>query len=232
VAILVLIFANLVELVPMSCVAGLLIVAGWQTIDFEEIQDVRDAGAAPRLVMILTFVLILFLPMQTAVFAGAILSLLLFIYDSATNVRMTQLVPQEDGSFLEGAPPDELPSHDVTLLGVYGTVFFAAAYTLEQILPSPLEARRAVVILRLRGYQDVGSTLIGVLERYAGKLKENGGKLLLCGVSEGVKYRLERTETTDTIPEEDIFLADDTLGSSTRRALAAARQRLEGKQEG
>jgi SulP family sulfate permease len=106
---------------------------------------------------------------------------------------------------------------------VYGTVFFAAAYTLEQILPSPLEARRAVVILRLRGYEDVGSTLIGVLERYAGKLKENGRKLLLCGVSEGVKHRLERTETTETIPEADIFMAEDRLGSSTQKALAAAK---------
>jgi SulP family sulfate permease len=232
VAILVLLFASLVELIPMASVAAILIVAGWGTFNFEEIGDVRDSGTAPRLAMILTFVVTLFLPMQTAVFAGVILSLLLFIYDSAINVRIVQIVPQEDGSFQEVATPDELPSNDVTLIHVYGTVFFAAAYTMEQILPSPLEAQRAVVVLRLRGYQDVGSTFIGVIERYAGKLQENGGKLVLCGVSEGVRGRLERTETTDTIPPEDIFIADDTLGSSTRRALAAAQQWLEGQQEG
>jgi SulP family sulfate permease len=232
VAILVLLFAGLVELIPMASVAAILIVAGWGTINFEEIGDVRDAGTAPRLVMIFTFVLTLFLPMQTAVFVGVFLSLVYFIYDSAINVQVLQLVPQTDGSFREGPPPEELRSNDVTLLHVYGTVFFAAAYTLEQILPSPMGARRAVVVLRLRGYQDVGSTLIGVMERYAGKLQENGGKLLLCGVSEGVRERLERTETMETIPAEDIFMADDVLGSSTRRALAAAQQWLEGKQEG
>jgi SulP family sulfate permease len=222
VAILVLLFASLVELIPMASVAAILIVAGWGTINFEEIGDVRDSGMAPRLVMIFTFVLTLFLPMQTAVFAGVILSLLLFIYDSAINVRVVQLVPQEDGFFREQATRDELANNDVTLLHLYGTVFFAAAYTMEQILPSPLEARRAVVILRLRGYQDVGSTFIGVMERYAQKLQENGGKLMLCGVSEGVKHRLERTETTETIPEADIFMAEDRLGSSTQKALAAA----------
>jgi len=226
VAVLVLLFASLVELIPMASVAAILIVAGWGTINFEEIGDVRDVGMAPRLVMILTFALTLFLPMQTAVFAGVILSLAYFIYDSAINVRVVQLAPQEDGTFLEGAPPDELPSNDVTLLHVYGTVFFAAAYTLEQILPLPLEARRAVVILRLRGHEDVGSTLIGVMERYAQKLQENGGKLLLCGVSEGVRERLEHTETTDTIPGEDIFMAEDRLGSSTQKALAAAKEWL------
>jgi SulP family sulfate permease len=227
VAVLVLLFASLVELVPMSSVAAILIVAGWGTINFEEIGDVRDAGTAPRLVMIFTFVLTLLLPMQTAVFAGVILSLAFFIYDSGINIRVVQMVLQEDGSIREESPPDELPSNDITLLRVYGTVFFAAAYTLEQILPSPLEARRAVVVLRLRGYRDVGSTFIGVVERYAQKLQENGGKLLLCGVSEGVRERLERTETTETIPEEDIFMADDIVASSTRRALAAAQQWLE-----
>jgi hypothetical protein len=40
--------------------------------------------------------------------------------------------------------------------------------------------------------------------------------------SEGVKHRLERTETTETIPEADIFMAEDRLGSSTQKALAAA----------
>jgi SulP family sulfate permease len=80
-----------------------------------------------------------------------------------------------------------------------------------------------VNILRLRGYQDVGSTLIGVIERYAGKLQENGGKPLLSGVSEGVNYRLERTETTETVPDADIFLAEDRLGNSTQKALAAAK---------
>jgi hypothetical protein len=32
----------------------------------------------------------------------------------------------------------------------------------------------------------------------------------------------KRTETTDTIPDEDIFAASDTLGASTRRALVEA----------
>ena len=74
VAVLVLLFAGLVELIPMSSVAAILIVAGWGTINFEEIGDVRDSGMAPRLIMAFTFVVTLFLPMQTAVFIGVILS--------------------------------------------------------------------------------------------------------------------------------------------------------------
>jgi hypothetical protein len=45
---------------------------------------------------------------------------------------------------------------------------------------------------------------------------------MLAGVSQEVKAELDRTETTETIPEEDMYLADDRLGASTRKAYEAA----------
>jgi hypothetical protein len=47
---------------------------------------------------------------------------------------------------------------------------------------------------------------------------------MLVGVHENVKAQLDRTET---ISEEDIFLANDTLGSSIGDALAAADEWLQ-----
>ncbi len=224
---LVLLFSGLIELVAMPTVAALLIVAGWQAINFEEIGDVRDAGRMPRLVMILTFLVTLVLPIQQAVFLGVLVSLLIFVYRSAMQVRLMELHPLGDGRLREQPAPEELPSHHVTLLHFRGTTFFGAAYTLEKMLPSALEAEEAVVVLRLRGHEGVATTFIGVLERYAKPLQARGGKLILSGVSEAVWQRLLATETTDSIPEEDVFLADDILGASTLRAMEAARDWLE-----
>jgi SulP family sulfate permease len=218
----VLLFAGLIELVAMPCVAALLIVAGWQAINFAEVADVRDAGWTPRLVMILTFVVTLFLPIQQAVFFGVLLSVLLFVYRAGMHIRVWELVSLGDGRLQEQPPQEELSSRSVTVLQFYGTTFFGAAYTLEKMLPSPLTAEQAVVVLRIRGHEGVASTFIGVLERYAERLRANGGKLLLSGVSEAVWQRLLATETTESIPEEDVFLADDILGSSSHKALAAA----------
>jgi hypothetical protein len=39
----------------------------------------------------------------------------------------------------------------------------------------------------------------------------------------------KRTETTDTIPDEDIYATIDTLGTSTRRALVETQACLEGQ---
>jgi SulP family sulfate permease len=224
VALFVLLLAGLIELVAMPTVAALLIVAGWQTIDFEGIRDVRDAGTGPRLIMIVTFLVTLVVPIHVAVFFGVVVSLLYFVYSAAMTVRVVEIVRREDGSFVEQLAPKELASNQVTVLHPYGTLYFAAAYTLEKVLPSPLNAQKAIVILRLRGYEGLGSTFVGVLERYAERLQAKGGRLLLSGVSESTLKLLQETETTETIPEENIFLADDSLGSSTRRALKAARE--------
>jgi len=74
----------------------------------------------------------------------------------------------------------------------------------------------------MRGNEQVGSTLIAVMERYAGELRANGGRLMLSGVHEKVRDQLYRTETTEDIPEDAIFLATPTVGESTMAALATA----------
>ena len=110
----------------------------------------------------------------------------------------------------------------MTNLEIYGSVFFASAHTLESLLPSAEGSDRAAVVLRLRGRQDIGSTFVLVLERYAERLQRNNGKLILAGVSQPVMDQIERTETTEAIPHEDIFLASDHLGQSVNMAHAAA----------
>jgi SulP family sulfate permease len=98
---------------------------------------------------------------------------------------------------------------------------------LEEILPSAQESNQSVVILQLRGLDNIGSTFIRVIERYAQNLQANGGKLYLTGVHPRVVEQLELTETTETIPEEAIYLAEDKLGASTQDAYQSARAWLD-----
>jgi SulP family sulfate permease len=62
----------------------------------------------------------------------------------------------------------------VTLLNVVGSVFFAGARSLEELLPSPAESESPVVILRLRGQQRIGSTFLNVVDNYSDKLEKVG----------------------------------------------------------
>ena len=223
---LVLLFAQYIELVALPAVGALLVVAGYEAIKFEDIEDVRDTGAGPRYTMLITFAATLFVPIQYAVLLGVVLSIMIYLYRSSTDIRLMQLVPQADGSILEREAPLSLQAGKVTILRVYGSLHFSGAVTLEEMLPPAQNTNRAVVILQLRGLDNVGSTFIQVIERYAQRLQSHGGRLYLTGVHPHVLKQLELTETTDTISPDAIYLAEDTLGVSTLDAYQAARNWL------
>jgi SulP family sulfate permease len=92
----------------------------------------------------------------------------------------------------------------------------------EKGLPAVEGASRAVVILLLRGYEDIGSTVNEVLRRYTQALQANHGKLILAGVSPALRSQLQRTGTLDLIGQENIFLATESIGESGNAALRAA----------
>lgn len=106
----------------------------------------------------------------------------------------------------------------VTILVPYGSLFFAAAPVFEEGLPTANLSRHAAVILVLLGRKDVGSTFLGVLERYAETLKSNDSKLLLAEVSMEVRRQLVHTGLIRDIGRENIYMATELYSESLLEA--------------
>jgi SulP family sulfate permease len=222
VALVVLLFANLVELVAMPALAGLVIVAGVQMINMNAIQTVWLTNAVSRAIMLITFSSTLIMPLQYAVLLGVAISILLMVFQQANTVRVVEWVVGESGWPIERAAPKKLKSEKITILYTYGNLFYAAADTFEKSLPAVESARGSVVILFLRGHEDVGSTVSEVFRRYALALQANQGKLILAGVSSGLRSQLQRTGMIDLIGKDNIFPATRTIGEAGNAALRAA----------
>lgn len=222
VAAVVLLLAPLVELVPMPSLAALLIVAGYQGLRIESARTIWNTGKFPAAVMGLTFLATLFIPLQYAVLVGISFSILLYVIRQSNQVVITQWVLVPGGLPEERAAPTELPSHQFTMLQVYGSLFFAAAKNLEDILPRVDNTTRAAVALGLRGRTEIGSTFITVLQRYAEQLQARDSRLMLVGIDRAVYEQLARTGVLKLIGEENIFFATPQLGTAMNRAAAAA----------
>lgn len=224
----VLLFADLVKLIAMPALAGLLIVIGFRTLDFTSIRTVWQTGVFPGVVMLLTLFATLVMPLQYAVLMGVGLSILLFVFHQANRLQLVELVPADKNPLpVEQPAPRQLSDHQVTVLFPYGSLFYAAAKTLEENLPAADEAKQAVVIFLLRGYDKFGSTMITVLDRYNQVLQTNGGKLMLAGLSPDVKLQLERTGLLDRIGRENVFLAHGQWGVAAYEAYEAAQAWLD-----
>ena len=62
------------------------------------------------------------------------------------------------------------------------------------------------MVLILRGRDEIGSTIIGVMERYNQNLQASGGALFLAGVSPHVKGQLFRTGISSQTGHNEITL--------------------------
>ena len=222
VALILLLAGPFVERVPMPALAALLIVAGFQGLRVEQAVMAWKTGRISRLVMLVTFLATLIAPLQFAVLFGVVLSILLNTIRQSNKVVVTQWILQAEGFPLEQPPPKRLPSHQLTILHIYGSMFFAAAKNLEEMLPTVSDATRAVVAINLRGKSEIGSTFITVLQRYAQALQACQGKLMLVGVDPLVRDQLTKTGVLKFIGDENVFVATPQLGAALNLAVAAA----------
>ena len=147
---------KLVAFIAMPALGALLMVAGASSLEPSDISALRNAGWPSVLAGATTYFATLFLPIQVAVGLGVVLSGLLFLRQSASAVTIVQLIRHPDGRIEERTAPRQLPSGAITVLDVYGDLFYAGARTFERLLPRTRGTARPVVVVRLRGQGRLG----------------------------------------------------------------------------
>jgi SulP family sulfate permease len=228
VVVLVLAFSDQLSIVPMTGLAALLIYAAALSIKFSAIAIVQRTSASSLLSMMATFLATLVIPLQQAVIVGVVFAAVLFIYRASVDVRVNEVSIRGERLAI-GPPPTELRPNDVTVLDIQGNLFYAGARTLGRLLPPAAGIERPVVVLRIRGQQDLGSTFFKVVGAYADRVAESGGRLILAGAEPAVLVRLDRTGMRTKIGAENIFPAGSVLGDSVIAAHAAGRAWLDDK---
>ena len=221
VAVVLLLFGNYVEKVPLPTVAALLIVASAAALKPAAFMEVWRTNWAARIIMLVTLALTLAVPLQYAVLAGVVLATIQHISSSSLDIKVRRLVPAGEGRFAEEEPPERLPDDEVTIIDIYGSVFYADTEAIDAKLPDVDGTKRAVLVVRLRGRGELGSSAIGLLRRWAEQLQEGDGALLLAGVGQKMGDQLERTGIAALLGPANIFPAHSLVYRSTQDAFEA-----------
>jgi SulP family sulfate permease len=196
---------------------------GYRTIKPADLQSVWRTGPVQKAVLAVTFLLTMVIPLQYAVLVGVGLSVLLHVVRQSNQVTIRRRMRDPDGHLVEVDPPAELPAHEVVVLQPYGSVFFAAAPVFEAALPSVGSVSvGSVVILRLRGRSDLGTTFMDVLRRYGESLVAAGSKLVIVSANERIIEQLAVTGITGVIGDENVYPGDERVGATVARAHADA----------
>ena len=222
-AVVVLVFGSAVGYLAMPALAGLLILVGVRTVKPDDLTSVWKAGMVQRAVLVVTFALTMLVPLQYAVLIGVGVSVVLHVVQQSNQVVVKQRITSAEGHVIEVEPARVVPAGQVVVLQPYGSLFFASAPVFEAALPR-VEAgsRRSVVIVRLRGHVDLGTTFVDVLARYAAQLAQVGSRLVIVSVDSRVVRQLSVGGVTDIIGPDNVVLGDERVGAALARVMAEA----------
>jgi len=231
--VVVLLFGSAVGYLAMPALAGLLILVGIRTIKPADIESVWKAGLVQRAVLVVTFVLTMLVPLQYAVLVGVGVSVVLHVVLQSNQVRVRRRVLNAEGHTIEVDPPAVVPPGEVVVLQPYGSLFFASAPVFEEALPAvEASSRRSVVIIRLRGHMDLGTTFIDVLGRYAEKLRDAGSRLVIVSVDTRVLRQLTTGGVVDIVGPEGIHIGDERVGAAVARAVSEGQDWIDADPDG
>lgn len=223
-SVIIVVFGSLVDETAMPALAGLLIVVGVRTVKPGEIRAVWKTGQVQAVTMAVTLVLTIVIPLQFAVLVGVGMSTVLFVIQKSNDLVIKRIVVVGT-SFKEVDPPSEVGTDEVVLIQPYGSLFFASAAVFENRLPAVTSAsQNSVVIIRMRGRTDLGSTLTDTLGRYAETLQRADSKLVIISDSHRVQVQLAVTGVAASIGAENLYESDEWLGSTMRRAYQEAEE--------
>jgi SulP family sulfate permease len=222
-SLLILLASGIVALVAMPALAGLLTVVGIQAIKPARIQSVVKTGALQTTVMAVTFGLTLVVPLQFAVLIGVGLAIILFVAQQSNRLRVRQLEFHGEGRMRETDPVGVVPPHDVVVLQPYGNLAYATAPVFEEQLPKvEADSIGSVVIFRLRGIDELGLSLVAVLERYLADLEQRGSTLWLVVAGERITNQLAAGGLLDRLGTDRVYASSEWIGEAVHRAHADA----------
>ena len=203
-------FGPLVGMIPMACLAGVLIIVSYNMSGWREIVALSKAPKSDFIVMLVTFILTVIFDLTIAIEIGLLLAVILFLKrtNEATVIRAfsDEIDPtlhtdiQLHGNDLEKL---QIPPH-TEVYEIDGPYFFGIANKFDEISQRMGADGQKVRILRMRKVSFIDSTGIHNLEQLYIRSQRCGLTLVLSGVNDNVFRTLEKAGLVQLIGRENI----------------------------
>ena len=203
-------FGPLVGMIPMACLAGVLIVVSYNMAGIPSVVALTKAPKSDLIVMIVTFILTVIFDLTIAIEVGLLLAVILFLKrtNEATVIRSfsDEIDPtQQTDLRLHGDDLEKL--HIPPFTEVYeidGPYFFGIANKFDEISQRMGADGQKVRILRMRKVSFMDSTGLHNLEELFLRSQRCGMTLVLSGVNERVYKTLEKAGLVAMIGKENV----------------------------
>lgn len=207
-------FSKLILLIPLASLAAILVIVAWNMSEFHHFKAIAlRSERNDKIVLFITFLLTIFIDLNTGVQMGILFAALLFIkrMSTVTDVKDTKndfhISFDEDDDIPLQPDPYSLTNRiipaKVEVYEINGPFFFGVADKLKEVLDF-VKSSPEVFILRMRNVPMMDATGFHALEEFHELCKKENTQLVLSGVSERLMLKLERFGFTEVIGLKNI----------------------------
>ncbi|MDD3744328.1 MAG: SulP family inorganic anion transporter, partial [Lentimicrobiaceae bacterium] len=197
---------NLATLIPMSCLAGILVVVAYNMSEWRSFKGLLHNSKSDVAVLLVTFVLIVMIDLTVAIQCGLLLAVLLFIrrVSETSNVEILKNVQSsEDISDLPDDIAELVIPKKVEIFEVSGPFFFGVANKFEEA-EKQLKVKPKILIIRLRRVPFMDSTALNNLRSFIKRTLKEDVQVILSAPVESVYNSLLKNNIHLVIGPENI----------------------------
>jgi len=194
-----LVFGAQAAFVPTAALSGVLIVTALGLVEKKEFARIWRGSPGDRTIMVVTFLGILFLPLEFAVVSGIMISLATYLLRTSVP-KVYPVVP--DAQFEHFIPQVEQPScPQLVVFEILGDMYFGAVHHIEETLQKYLDANpeQRYLLLRMSNVVVCDITGINALEAIMRDLRNRRGDLFLVKVQQSVLELMKTIEFYDEL---------------------------------
>ncbi|MBZ9698897.1 MULTISPECIES: SulP family inorganic anion transporter [unclassified Mesorhizobium] len=191
--VLMLVAAPLASYIPLAALAGVLAVVCWNMVEKQAFATLLRASRGDALVLMATFLIVVFRDLTEGIVVGFALGSILFIDRMAKSVAVEADLAQDDVADSVGGAraydSAEASDADTVVYRISGAFFFGAASTVGSVLDRIADQRRNFV-LDCSAVPLFDSTAANVIESAAHKAGRAGVRFIISGASPQIRRML------------------------------------------
>lgn len=196
-------FGQWAKLIPMSCLAGILIVVAYNMSEWRSFVSILKGSRYDVIILLTTFFLTILVDLTVAIQIGVVLAAFLFMQRMSKG---SAIIPVDRESDMLDNYSD-IPTC-IEIYEISGPFFFAAAKKYQEVLKN-FSVHTQVMIIRMRHVPFIDATGIHNFRETLHELKHHHKKVILSGVRPEVLAELEKSGLSDYIGKENIFSSFD-----------------------
>jgi SulP family sulfate permease len=192
-------FGKWAKLIPMSCLAGVLIVVSYNMSEWRVFRSILKSSGFDILVLLTTFFLTVLVDLTIAIEVGVVLSAVLFMKRMADKGEQIQKDVNVD--LIEDY--SDLPK-DISVYEISGPFFFASAKQYAQLIQQ-IGLKSKIIVIRMRHVPFIDATGFHNFKAVIKSLQNSNVKIILSGVNESVLSDMKKYDLVSKIGEDYIF---------------------------